>query len=87
VAPGQGLVYPTYDQIDRSYIRSLRTPDGRIMDFDALFILAKRNVGRLWRVVTRGVLGLDREYETVLEDGNLDTGLDARDQLIYWRGQ
>jgi hypothetical protein len=86
VVPGQGLVYPTYDQIDQSYIRNLRTPDGRTMDFDALFILAKRNVGKMWRVVTRGVLGLDREYETVLEHGNLDTGLNAQDQLIYWPG-
>lgn len=87
VAPGQGVVYPTFDEIDRTYIENLQTPTGEKMHFDALFDRAKENVGRMWRVVTRGVLGLDTEYETALQHCNLDTGMNAQNELIYWRGQ
>ena len=82
VAPG--LIYPT--TVDEDFIKDLRTPKEVPMHFDVLFDQAKQNVLRVWKTVARGALGLDQEYQTVLEHCDLDTGLTADGRMIYWQG-
>ncbi len=85
VAPGLGLFYPTFAGVDRSYVDKLDTPAGQEMGFEAIFEKAKIHVCQTWRVVARGALGLDRTYETHLQHCNLDTGLNAAGELIFWQ--
>ncbi len=86
VAPGLGLIYPTFGAVDRSYIDDLPTPTGQVMSFTALFEKAKSHVHETWRVVARGALGLDETYQTILQHCDLDSGKNLSGELVFWQG-
>jgi len=83
VAAGAALVYPLEDEVDETFIRGLRTPRGS-MGYDAVFDLAKSNVGNLWASISEAILQADNAQLVSLGEWNLDTGRDQNDSLVYW---
>ncbi|MEJ2528646.1 MAG: zinc dependent phospholipase C family protein [Gammaproteobacteria bacterium] len=81
VAAGLGLVY-TKRPYSR-YTHNLEVPNGS-MDYDEVFDLALDNVARVWAVVAAGILENDESYLTEIGNWNLDTGLDASGNLVFW---
>ena len=83
VAVDLGLTYPAEENIDNQYINDLRTPIG-IDDYDAIFDKAVDNVGRLWSIVSRGILEGDNSYMEAIGNWNLDTGEDPNGKIVFW---
>jgi len=83
VAAGQGLTYPSLEEVDEQYIRAIDTPDGA-MDYDDVFDSAVENVSQVWALVASGVLSQDDEYESAIGNWNLDTGRDESGALVFW---
>jgi len=86
ISPDSGAIYPTTAQIDLTFIENLSVPGNRRMHFNTLFDKAQGHVCETWRVVARGALGLDEQYKAALNDCNLDTGLGADGQMLFWQG-
>lgn len=79
-----GVLYPLADEVDDSYLKNLRTPDGRRISYDMVFDIAIANVGRWWEIVGTAVYGdPDPALADALVNGNLDTGM-AGDRFVFW---
>jgi hypothetical protein len=83
VAVDCGLTYPSYSDVDQSYIRNLPTPDG-FMDYDAVFDKALGNIVDIWTLVGKGVYNADAAYLSAIGDWDLDTGKDATMKYAFW---
>ena len=86
VASGQGLVYPLKNEVDLDYIENLESPEG-VIRFDDLFDRAVKNVGTVWSLIARGVLGADDQYLDKIGNWNLDTGCDKHKQFVFWENE
>lgn len=84
VAADAGLVYPTEEELDRSFIDDLRCPRGPDHSYDEIFDLAVKNVGMVWGWVANAVLGGDVQDVSNIGQWNLDTGRDEHGQLVFW---
>jgi hypothetical protein len=78
-----GLTYPSFGDVDLSYISGLSTPDGT-MDYDAVFDKALANIIDIWTLIGKGVFNGDSAYLSAIGDWNLDTGRDANKKYAYW---
>lgn len=82
---GVKTIYPRYEDLDDSFLHGLETPDGRFLDYSALFDLGYANVLFWWERIIQAVL-LDKPFETSRMAGwNLDTGNDAKRTSVFWR--
>jgi len=81
VAAKQGLVYPSKDAIDPSYIKGLKTPVG-IADYDAIFERAVENVREYTCCLANAVF--DGGRVDMFLNWNLDTGLCEDGNLTAW---
>jgi hypothetical protein len=86
LAEDQALVYPEFKDVDMSYIRSLKTPDGT-EDYDGAFARAEDNVIDVWRQLGSALSARDPERVTLV-NGDLDTGMADRAapqaRQIFW---
>ena len=78
VCNGCGLLYPMPNEINRTYIDALRTPNPATssMSYDQIFDTAMKKVQGVWLEVTRYALGLNDQLLFKDEEWNLDTGKD-----------
>lgn len=83
LAADSGVVYPSFDEVDRQFIDNLKTPMG-YENYDAIFDKAVANVGSIWVHVANGVLNNDVTYLAQIGDWNLDTGRDNLNKLAFW---
>jgi hypothetical protein len=83
LAADSGMLYPSYDGVDRQFIDNLATPIGR-ENYDAIFDRAIENVGSIWVSVANGVLKGDTTYLAKIGDWDLDTGRDSSNKLAFW---
>jgi hypothetical protein len=82
-AEGTGLVYPTLNDLDISYIENLLTPEKKTEHYDSIFKRTQENVKNVWREI--GIaLYLGKQELFTLRNGNLDTGLDESNNMIFW---
>lgn len=79
------LAYPREKDIDGSYIKQLRTPEG-LMDYDALFDKASSNVLTVWKQLDDALVQGRSEALDKWADWNLDTGRTVGSgQLVFWK--
>lgn len=83
VAAGQGLTYPTKDEIDSQYINDLPTPTGKI-NYDDLFEKAIGHITEGWLTIARGVLEDEKTYLEKIGFWDLDTGLKLNKNFVFW---
>lgn len=84
VAVGQGLTYPTREEVDMAeYIEDLAIPNGRL-HYDQIFDRAVGNVGLVWGWVAAGALQGDEAYAARIGNWNLDTGRDPSGRHVFW---
>ena len=67
------------------YIENLKTPKG-IKTYDQVFDHAKRNVSRVWKIISDAVFTEDIVYESKLKVWNLDTGEEVNTPKVMWEG-
>jgi hypothetical protein len=87
VCDGLGLYYPTYDEIDKTYIENLEAPDGKLMHYDAIFNSAIMQVQKTWLDVVKYALGQNVDIAFHNDEWNLDTGrntLGGQNNLVFW---
>lgn len=82
---GKGVSYPRPEDIDRTYIDELDTPDGK-KSYDEIFNYAKDNVGKVWQLITKGIFLGDSDYIDKLRIWNLDTGQEVITPKVLWEG-
>lgn len=81
VAAEQGLVYPSLDDVDQSYIKNLETPCG-IENYDSIFERATGNIQQYWCHLANAVFAEGRV--DMFLDWNLDTGRCESGTLTAW---
>jgi hypothetical protein len=85
VSADLNLAYPREHEIDMSYIRQLRTPEGP-MDYDALFDRARANVLTVWKKLDAALVQGRSAALDKWEDWDLDTGRALESKgLVFWR--
>ena len=85
VSADLNLAYPTERDIDPSYIKGLRTPQGP-MDYEILFEKARSNVLTVWKVLDDALPVGRSDALDKLEDWNLDTGRSVQTgRLVFWK--
>jgi hypothetical protein len=78
------LAYPEAKDIDASFIRQLRTPEGP-MDYEAIYQRARGNVLAVWKGLDDALIHGRSDALDQLEDWNLDTGRSVQtDRLVFW---
>ena len=82
VVADQGLVYP--EEPDETYIRQLRVPDGRCMDYYEIFNKACDNVHRCWGQLVQYCLTDSVDGLPFITNWNLDTGRDETGRITMW---
>lgn len=89
VCNGLGLLYPTPDEIDETYLNHLQTPTpGKFMSYDEIFDFAIKKVQEVWLEVTRYALAQTDQISFYDEEWNLDTGKDelaATTGYVFWK--
>lgn len=79
------LAYPSEKNIDASFIRKLRTPQGP-MDYEAIYERARENVLAVWKGLDGALVGGRSDALDQLEDWNLDTGRSVQTgRLVFWK--
>jgi hypothetical protein len=81
VAVDCGLTYPAKPA--KSYIEGLATPEGP-MNYDAVFKRALANVVAMWTLVGKAVFEGNTEYQSAIQNWDLDTGKDKAGRYGYW---
>lgn len=81
VATGQGLAYPSLDDVDQSYIENLNTPCG-IESYDSIFDRAVGNIQKYWCHLANAVFA-EGNVDMFL-NWNLDTGRCETETLTAW---
>jgi hypothetical protein len=85
VSANLNLAYPTVNDIDPSFIRQLRTPEGP-MDYDAIYERARTNVLAVWKGLDDALVAGRSDALDRLEDWNLDTGRSVQTgRLVFWK--
>ncbi|MEJ5128880.1 zinc dependent phospholipase C family protein [Comamonas sp. MYb21] len=85
VAAHLNLTYPAEKDIDSSYIKQLRTPEGP-MDYIDIYQRARCNVLAMWKGLDDALAGHGLETLDLLEDWNLDTGRSVQTaKLVFWQ--
>lgn len=80
----KGVAYPRYEDVNlRKYIEKLQTPKG-IKTYDQAFDHAKRNVSKVWKIISDAVFTEDNRYELSLKVWNLDTGQEVNTPKVMW---
>lgn len=78
-----GLTYPSYNEIDQQYIKSLKVPGGQ-MDYNVIFDKAIDSVASVWSLVAKGVFDPNGTDLAWVGQWNLDTGKDAGGKYVFW---
>lgn len=79
------LAYPAEKDIDPSFIKKLRTPQGP-MDYEAIYEKACSNVLAVWKGLDDALAHGRSDALDQLEDWNLDTGRSVQTgRLVFWR--
>ena len=86
---GKGASYPRFEDIDsedfNKFLKGLDTPKGK-MDYDDIFDLALDNVGKVWKLISDGILKGDDSYLDKIGLWNLDNGQEVKTPKIMWEG-
>ncbi len=81
-----GIAYPRYEDIDKvRFIDKLKTPKGD-KSYDQVFDLAKRNVLKVWKIMSDGIFQEDNSYLDKINIWNLDSGQEVQTSKIMWEG-
>lgn len=84
VGTNLGLTYPQEADVDMTYIKGLKTPDG-VQDFDDIYRRAMSNVLAVWKGLDDALAHGGSEDLALLENWNLDTGRSlATQKLVFW---
>ncbi|MNV19034.1 hypothetical protein D3C71_1098770 [compost metagenome] len=84
VAADNGLVYPALQEVSKTYVKALSTPEG-VMDYGQVFDRAVENIIQVWTGIDKALSG-SYTYLNALEDWNLDTGRSqATGKYVFWR--
>ena len=83
---GHGIVYPSADDIEDTFISDLDTPEGK-MDYEDIFNKAVNSVISAWSTIGKVLNQKSPEALQDIPDGDLDTGKRLSDgaSFIYWR--
>lgn len=85
VSADLNLAYPAAEDIDPSFIRQLRTPEGPL-DYEEIYARARTNVLAVWKGIDEALVTGRSEALDRLEDWNLDTGRSVQTgQLVFWK--
>ncbi len=84
VGANLGLVYPTVEEIDDSFIHRLELPDGSRGSYDEVFDRGEEALAEVWGWIASGVYTGDTRYQDRLTNWNLNTGFDEDGNLVFW---
>ncbi len=85
VSADLNLAYPAVSDIDSTFIRQLRTPEG-LMDYVDVYARARVNVLSVWKGIDDALESDRSDFLDGLEDWNLDSGRTVQSgRLVFWK--
>jgi|SRR6185369_10002280 len=81
IAAKQAFVYPVTPETQ--YVKGLKTPDNRTVDYEELFQKAFNNIVELWGWLALSLQRQNSPLDT-LNSWSLDTGIDEDNHMTYW---
>lgn len=81
IAAKQAFVYPVTPEMQ--YVKGLKTPDNRTVDYEELFQKAFNNIVELWGWLALSLQRQNSPLDT-LKSWSLDTGIDEDNHMTYW---
>ena len=81
LAAKAGIVYPSREDVDMGYIKSLETPKGS-KDYDEVFDLAVSNICLYWEYLSNAIFS--EADDSMFLNWDLDTGLSDSNELTAW---
>jgi len=79
-----GIAYPRFEEIDKTrFIEKLKTPKGT-KTYDQIFDFAKRNVLKVWKLMSDGIFRNDDSYKEKIKIWNLDSGQEVKTPKVMW---
>ncbi len=82
----EGIAYPRFTDINREeFINKLKTPKGT-RTYDQIFNNTKRNVAKVWKLISDGIFLSDESYKEKIKVWNLDTGQEVITPKVMWEG-
>jgi hypothetical protein len=82
LAEDKGVVYPSYEEMNRGYVDNLASPGGGTINYNEVFRRAQDNVKQIWSELGQA-LDTGKAQSFTLANGNLDTGL-IDTKSIFW---
>jgi hypothetical protein len=79
-----GLTYPLVTEIEQTYIRDLRVPGNKSMDYDDIFDHAMESVSGVWVAIEAAVFRGNQAMLASIGNWNLDTGQDGSGRFAFW---
>lgn len=84
ISEAVGVVYPKRSKVEMKYIRNLEIPgEGEPTNYDYIFDRTRQNVISTWRELGSALDTGDKDLFR-LANGNLDTGRNDSNRLIFW---
>ena len=84
IAEAAGGVYPSFSDLDKKFINNLEIPgEGDHTNYDEVFERTQQNVESTWRELGTALDKGDPDLFR-LPNGDLDTGRDGNNRLIFW---
>jgi len=77
------MFYPTKEEVDSQFIRSLVTPRTP-SDYNTIFNQAIDIVTGIWQIVAAAITGSDTTYLAKIGIWDLDSGRNERGDLVFW---
>ncbi|WP_428025922.1 zinc dependent phospholipase C family protein [Arcobacter sp.] len=84
IAVKQGLTYPSKNMIEEQYIKNIKVPHDKRMDYDKVFDKAIQEVLKSWKLLGDAVYTNNNEHVTFFDNWNLDNGRDKNSNLVFW---
>lgn len=84
IAVKQGLTYPLKDAIEDQYIKNIKVPHHKKMNYDDVFDKAIQEVLKSWKLLGDAIYENKNEYLTFFDNWNLDNGRDKNSNLVFW---
>lgn len=83
-AESKGLVYPELHELNPTYLKGLRTPEGKLEDYDSIFGRAQEHAVMAWDQLGQA-LAQKSPDPFMLANADLDTGTAEDDaRLLFW---
>jgi len=86
-ADEKGLTFPPIKKIKPKYIENLEVPTGNFLNYEQIANNAKTNILNIWKNMSDSIFTDNYDIETLISNWNMMTGLNEKNESVFWVNQ